>query len=194
MIADFLQNTLHFFQSIDSGILLLIQNYLRMEWLSPIMVTISRMGDMGIFWIVLSVILLINKRTRRVGLLALFALAVTFVIYHFGIKPYVGRVRPYDAIDALHRLVPKETDGGSFPSGHAASAFAVAVMVFRGCRRWFGVPVLCFAFVMAFSRLYVGVHYPSDVIVGAALGTVVACIFFALFASREMKKREKRNR
>jgi membrane-associated phospholipid phosphatase len=184
---------LQYLQQFDGWILLMIQNHLRMELLTPAMKFITTLGNHGLIWIVLSVLLLIPRRTRRIGLLSLIALAVTFCIANLGLKNYVARVRPYEAVAGLHRLIEKQPDW-SFPSGHAAASFAAGVMIFKGTRRWFGVPCLALAFLIAFSRLYVGVHYPSDVIAGALIGTVVSVILFALFAGKKDKAREKKRR
>ena len=178
---------------LDGSILLWIQSYLRSDLLTPVMVGISKLGTSGAIWIILSVIMLFPKKTRKAGFLMLLALAVNFCICNLLLKPNVARIRPYDAIAALHCLVPPEHDF-SFPSGHASAAFAGGVMAYKCCRRWFGVPMVIFAFLMAFSRLYVGVHYPTDVICGAVIGTVVALILFALFGPKEAKKRNKKRK
>lgn len=89
------------------------------------------------------------------------------------IKNLVGRVRPYDAIRELQALVPPLRDS-SFPSGHSACSFAVAVVVFRNLPKKNGVPVLVLAFLISLSRIYVGVHYPTDVVCGAIFGTLSA--------------------
>ncbi len=184
---------LQYLQQFDGWILLMIQNHLRTEWLTPAMKFITTLGNQGILWIVLSVLLLIPRRTRRIGFLSLLALAITFCIVNLGLKNTVDRVRPYETVAGLHRLISRQKDW-SFPSGHAAASFAAGVMIFKGTRRWFGVPCLALAFLIAFSRLYVGVHYPSDVIAGALIGTLVSVLLFALFAGKKDKAREKKRR
>ncbi len=178
---------------LEGSILLWIQAYLRSGLLTPVMVGISKLGTSGAVWIALGVIMLFPKKTRKAGFLVLLALAVNFGICNLLLKPNIARIRPYDAIASLHCLVPAEHDF-SFPSGHASAAFAGGVMIYKCCRKWFGVPMLIFAFLMGISRLYVGVHYPTDVICGALIGTAVALILFALFGPKEAKKRNKKRK
>ena len=96
----------------------------------------------------------------------------------------------YDVIEGLNILIDRPTDY-SFPSGHAMCSFAAAIVYFRHQPRRLGVPMLVIAILIAVSRLYIGVHYPSDVIIGALLGTIIAAIFIVIFGKRnkKMKKR-----
>ena len=82
------------------------------------------------------------------------------------------RARPYTVIENLQLLVKEQSDW-SFPSGHAGSSFAVATVIFRNMSKKVGVPTLVLAFLIGFSRLYVGVHYMTDVLCGALLGVAI---------------------
>lgn len=175
----------------DGQLLLLIQNHLRSEALTPIVVFITNLGNAGIIWIILSVILLFPRKTRRAGLLSLLALLGSLCVTNLVLKNYVARVRPYEVIQGLQCLIPAQRDW-SFPSGHASASFASAVSVYKSSPRWLGVPVMLLAFAISLSRLYVGVHYPSDVLVGMVIGTLIALILFWIFGEKKYKKRARR--
>lgn len=158
--------------ALDGNILLWIQDNLRADWLSPIMIRITKLGNIGFIWILLCLILLCFKKTRWAGAAGLLGLVFSLAVNNVCLKRLFARTRPYEVVDGLVLLTKKATDF-SFPSGHAGSSFAAAVAVFctmKGTRgRW---AVLAFAFLMAFTRLYVGIHYPSDVICGALTGAL----------------------
>lgn len=165
--------------AMEADILLWIQNNIRNDVLTPIFKFITTLGNAGVIWIVLSVGLLIPKKTRRVGVLALVSLLFSALIDNVILKNVVARTRPYDVIEGLTSLVGAQKDY-SFPSGHTGSAFAAAGVMFRGLTKKFGIPILVFACLMGLSRLYVGVHYPSDVLGGALIGTGIALFTYWL--------------
>ncbi len=160
---------------LEQSILLWIQNNLRNEVLTPFVVTFTNLGNEGILWIILSILLVINPKTRKVGFLSLLSLAITYLIGCPILKNLFVRTRPYEVIDGLQRLIGPQ-GSHSFPSGHTASAFSCAVVIFLNIKKRYGIPVLTAAFLMGFSRLYVGVHYPTDVLCGALLGTIIAIL------------------
>ena len=157
----------------EADILLWIQNNIRNDVLTPIFKFVTTLGNAGMIWIVLSVGLLIPKKTRRVGVLALVSLSFSALIDNVILKNVVARTRPYEVIEGLTSLVGVQKDY-SFPSGHTGSAFAAAVVMFLGLPKKYGIPILVFACLMGLSRLYVGVHYPSDVLGGVLIGTGIA--------------------
>lgn len=161
--------------AMEADILLWIQNNIRNDVLTPIFKFVTTLGNAGMIWIVLSVGLLIPKKTRRVGVLALVSLSFSALIDNVILKNVVARTRPYDVIEGLTSLVGSQKDY-SFPSGHTGSAFAAAVVMFRGLPKKYGIPILVFACLMGLSRLYVGVHYPSDVLGGVLIGTGIALL------------------
>lgn len=165
-------------QNLDTGALLYIQDFLRTPFLNTIMIFFSTIGNIGLLWIVLGLVLLIPKHTRRGGFDMLMCLAVAYIINDFVIKDLVVRARPYDTIEGLKILVDP-LKSHSFPSGHANSSFAAALamtLAFGKKGAWAYVP----ATLIAFSRCYVGVHYPSDVFAGMIVGTLVAFAVYKL--------------
>lgn len=158
-------------QGLDEAILLFVQDNIRTPALTAVMRLFSLLGDMGIMWIVLGLALLAFARTRRRGAAMLGALAAEYVICDLVIKKLVLRPRPYLVIAQLELLVAPE-GSTSFPSGHSASSFVCAYMLARMFGRkgaWAYLP----AALIALSRVYVGVHYPSDVVTGVLLGTMI---------------------
>lgn len=160
---------LEFITNTDLNILLFIQDSIRIPWLTPVVVFITSLGNAGIFWIVVSLLLLIPKRTRRIGCMSFAALFASLLLNNVLLKNVVRRIRPYDLCDMLHSLVVKPVDF-SFPSGHTGSSFAAAFVLYRQLPKKAGIPLLLLAVLIGLSRLYVGVHYPSDVFVGMLTG------------------------
>ena len=145
-----------------------IQNYLRCDLLDTAMPLFTRLGDGGILWIVCSVSLLAFPGTRKAGAAMALSLALEALCCNALLKPLVARVRPCDVNTAVQLLIPRPRDF-SFPSGHTGAAFAAASsLFFSGNRMWSAAFAL--AALLGFSRLYLYVHYPSDVLAGALLG------------------------
>lgn len=161
---------MEWFFTLDGGILLFIQNTLRQPWLDPLVAWYTRLGNAGLLWIVLSAAMLCHKRTRRAGITALMALALGFLCTNVLLKHLVQRTRPWLVVEGLAALIA-EGDPNSFPSGHTTAAFAAAAAWWNTLpRRWMKVTGLVMAALMGLSRLYVGVHFPSDVLAGALVG------------------------
>lgn len=162
---------------IDLSILEWIQAHLRCGFLDVFAPLITLFGEGGVFWIALTVLLLVIPKTRKYGLAMFFALALDVLLCNLIIKPLVARPRPYTYRPELELLVEKLSDF-SFPSGHTAVAFAGAVALLRSRTRW-GIPAVILAALIGLSRLYLYVHYPTDVLCGALLGA--ACGVFGAF-------------
>lgn len=143
------------------------------------------LGEWGWMWILLAFLLTLKKKYRPYGILMLCSLLITFLVGEVGIKNIVCRVRPCDVYPQLSLLIPKP-DGFSFPSGHAASSFTAAVILFHANRKW-GVCALAAASLIALSRVYLYVHYPTDVLAGMLLGIAVACMVFFIY--RRLQRR-----
>ncbi|MDE6883079.1 MAG: phosphatase PAP2 family protein, partial [Lachnospiraceae bacterium] len=148
---------------LDGGILLFLQENVRNPVMTPILRLITTLGNGGAVWIALTILLLCIPRTRKAGCMALAALLGTLLVNNMILKNLVARTRPYEVIEGLTYIVRKPVDY-SFPSGHAGCSFAVACVMFRRLSGRYGVPALILAILIALSRLYVGVHYPSDVL------------------------------
>lgn len=155
--------------NLDINILLYIQGSVRASWLNPFVVFITSLGNAGIFWVLLSALLLISKKTRKIGIISFLALLSSLFINNLLLKNLVRRMRPYDACRMLTPLVAKPVDF-SFPSGHTGSSFASAYVMYRQLPKKAGIGMLVLAALIGLSRLYVGVHYPSDVLAGVLTG------------------------
>lgn len=160
----------------EAVFMLWIQEVIRNPFLNPVMVGITMLGNGGCIWILISLGLLCSKKTRKLGWICGISLLLMLLVTNGIIKPLVARQRPYEAIEALQALVPPP-HGSSFPSGHTASAFAVAIVLFRNMKKQFGGCFLALAILISLSRIYVGVHYPTDVLGGLLLGII--CAFLA---------------
>lgn len=163
---------MEFLWQLDSRILLWIQS-LRQDWMTPFWKGITFLGDYGWFWIVLALAFLCFRQTRKTGVAVLLALLTGALITNVVLKPLFARTRPYEVIEGLVLLVHRQKDY-SFPSGHSCAAFAGAAVCYRRLPRPYGTGLLILAGLLAFSRLYVGVHYPSDVLGGIMTGLLAA--------------------
>ena len=163
--------------SFDLPILEWIQAYLQSDFLDTVMPIITLFGEGGIFWIAWAVILLIIPKTRKIGLSMLIALILGLLVCNLTLKPLVARVRPYDLQEQdfgvyINLLISRQSDF-SFPSGHTIASFEAAVVLLKNSKKM-GIPALIIAILVSFSRLYLYVHYPSDVLVSVVLGTAFA--------------------
>lgn len=157
----------------DAAILLWIQENIRAAALTPLVTFITHLGDKGIFWIVLTLIMMCWRRTRKVGFACAISMLIGLIVTNLIIKNWVARIRPYELIEGLNLIIEKQKDF-SFPSGHSTNSFACAWVIFRMMRKRWGVPTLILAILIALSRLYVGVHYPTDVLAGVVIGILSA--------------------
>ena len=144
-------------------------------FLDAVMVFITSLANGGIFWLLLAAALIVlgSKEKKQWGLSILLALVFSFVTVNLLLKPAVDRIRPFTYRPDLLLLVPIPRDA-SFPSGHSSVSFAGALSIYLYHRKW-GLGALFLAVLIAFSRLYLYVHFPTDVLFGAAMGCVCAC-------------------
>ena len=175
----------------DSDILLYIQEYLRNDVLTPIMILLTHTGDYGILCIAVAVILILIRKTHCLGHVVAFSIAIESIITNVLLKNLVARIRPYEVIEELELLIEEQPDF-SFPSGHAGVTFAMAggiLFAYMYGIKGFGKSkrntiivlfVMIYALLLAFSRLFVGVHYPTDVLGGMFLGLLSGCMGYHL--------------
>lgn len=146
--------------------------------LDKVMVGITHLGSMGALWIAITIVLLISKKYRTWGIVMAASLAGTLLIGNLILKPIVGRMRPYDVAGFTGLLISRLSDY-SFPSGHTMASFAAASVLVAMDKR-VGIPGLIIAALIAFSRLYLYVHFPTDVLCGLIIGVVISilCVKF----------------
>ena len=151
------------------------------SWMAPVMEFISLLGKGGIFLILLSLVLILIRRTRRYGTAMLLGLAIGALFVNLWLKVVIARPRPYADPEGifypLWQLLGSHTESDfSFPSGHTNAAFASMVPVFiLGNKRWSWL-ALVFAVLMGISRIYLVVHFPSDVLGGVITGTIAGLL------------------
>lgn len=154
----------------EIAILERIQDVFSCAFLDAVMPYITRLADNGIGWIVLALLLLIPCKTRQTGAVMGIALILGFLTGNLLLKNVIARTRPF-LWDPTITLLIKMPSEYSFPSGHTLASFECAVAIFCFHRKW-GIVALVFAVLIAFSRLYLQVHYPTDVLGGAILGGI----------------------
>lgn len=165
-----------------------------LDFLMPV---ITVLGDAGIFWIAVSVLFMITKKYRKTGFGMALALVFGLLVCNIYLKPTIARIRPYDFQERylgviVNLLIEKQHDF-AFPSGHTIASFEAAVVIALNNKK-LGIPAMILACLIAFSRLYLYVHYPTDVIVSIILGTAFAFLgnflahkIFDLIAARKAK-------
>lgn len=168
---------------LDHSILLFIQEYLRFDFLTPIMKISSMLGNIGAIWILSGILLVLFKKTRMIGVIMLSSLTLCFLINNVCIKNIVARARPFDTYSDLIPLIKKPTDY-SFASGHTTAAFASSGILARFLRKPLAVLTIVFSFLIAYSRLYLGVHYPTDVICGFIIGVLGSMLTYYIFSKK----------
>lgn len=165
---------------IELDILDFIQNNLRSGPMDFLMVLVTYAGGLGAVWLAVALAYLLRGGSagRRIGLSIIVAIAIAFVVGDLVMKPLVARLRPCNVDVAVQLLVARPQDF-SFPSGHASAAAAATTILFLARSRW-RMSAAALASLIAFSRLYLFVHYPTDVVAGAILG--ILCGLFAWHA------------
>ena len=148
---------------------------------------ISSLGNGGFVWIVLDIALIINPKTRKAGIVVAFAIILDVLLCNGLLKPLVARIRPCNVVKNINMLIPIPKDF-SFPSGHTAVAFAVtSALCF--CKNKIWIPSALLSLLIAFSRMYLYVHYPSDILGGVLLGVLVGKLAYDLGIKLDEKKK-----
>ena len=171
--------------SFDLPILEWIQANLKCGFLDTVMPIITLFGDGGVFWIICAVLLMIFPKTRRIGLGMGIAMALGLLVCNVTLKPLVARPRPYDFQQSeFNKVVVLLSENlrmhdFSFPSGHTIASFEASTVLLKHDKR-LGIPAVILAILIAMSRLYLYVHYPTDVIFSVFAGILFALIGDAL--------------
>ena len=179
---------------LDIYLLDFIQNILRTPFNDVIFTIITLMGELGFIWLLISVIFIIGKKRRTNGFLILTALAACILIGNLIIKNIVARPRPFTLNEEIDLFIPPPR-GYSFPSAHTMTSFAAATVICYTDKK-IGIFSLCLASLIAFSRIYLYVHYPSDVIAGLLSGIAVGmavCEIYRSIASRRKNKNKNKD-
>lgn len=166
----------------DETIVLYIRENISCSFLDTVMKSISFLGDNGMIWIVITILLFLfgkkQKYYRTWGSIMGLSLLGSAFITNIILKPFFARIRPYNTL-LLPIIIPPLSDY-SFPSGHTTAAFAVAMVLWR-MNRILGSITFLFAILLGFSRIYLALHYTTDVFAGAAIGILSANIVLFLF-------------
>ncbi|MBQ6439570.1 MAG: phosphatase PAP2 family protein [Mogibacterium sp.] len=200
---------------LDGNLLIGIQHALNADWLTPIMKGITLLGEDGIFWIALCLLMILFRKTRRLGIICASSLLLTFISCNLILKPLVDRVRPWVTFQMVNAILPPPGDA-SFPSGHSANSMGPAWGMFLAtmplrtasgrsyddvkCLGWKGegfspqlmhkcsIAAVVLAVLIGISRLYLGMHYPTDVICGLLLGMIAATVAYKIILMIEEKR------
>ena len=156
--------------------------------LDKIMTSITKLGDAGIFWIILTLLFLIIPKMRKTGII----MAADVLLCNIVLKNLVARTRPYDVNTGVHLLVAKLHDY-SFPSGHTAASFASVTALYLAGERKLWKPALVLACLIAVSRLYLYVHYPTDVLGGMVFGILAGFAGYWIVKLLEAKLSGRKN-
>ncbi len=168
-----------FAESFDLPILEWIAANLKCGFLDTVMPLITLLGDAGIFWILCSVVMILIPKYRKTGLAMGISLLIGLLVCNVTLKPLVGRIRPYDyQLQHFQKEIILLVEGlhdYSFPSGHTIASFEAATALLIGNKK-LGIPAMILAVLIAFSRLYLYVHYPTDVLASVVLGIGIAIL------------------
>jgi len=160
---------------LDRKILIYIQNNLRTAERDQIMRFITNLGDGGFVWLIIAFTLLVSQKHRRTGLAMACAIAFGSIITNAIIKNSIRRIRPFEIIEELAALIPHPKDW-SFPSGHTTSSVACGILLLKRMSKMIGLTGMTLAILISVSRVYLGVHYPSDIVAGAVAGVASATV------------------
>lgn len=169
-----------FLNQYELPILEAINNFLQCDALDFFFSKITLLGNGGVFWIILSVALMFFKKTRAVGISMAISLIIGLLLCNLSLKPLIGRARPFVTDPSiLDKLIIPQPSEHSFPSGHTVCSFECAIAVLLRNKKW-GFATLALAVIIGFSRLYLMVHYPTDVLAGAIIGCAIGFAGHAL--------------
>lgn len=171
--------------SFDWPVLNWIQANMRCGFLDALMPAVTHLGDKGAVWILTALVLLCTRRYRRNGLLLFAGLFAGMLTGNFWLKPWIARPRPCWLEPFVTLLIANPADY-SFPSGHTLAS-VISAVILTGTNRRFGFAAIPLAVLIAFSRLYLYVHFPSDVLAAALIGLFLGsvCLLFLRWKERD---------
>ena len=172
----------------DGAIMAWVQTHCHNAFTDGLFPVLTYLGEAGAVWIVLALIFLCQKGTRYAGILTLCAMAAGFLLGEVLLKNAVCRERPFALFPDYTVLLISPPSGFSFPSGHTCASFAAATVLSCQFKKR-GIPALLLAGLIGFSRIFLFVHYPTDVLAGAILGA--ACGLLTCWAAEKIKQRNK---
>ena len=175
----------------EASIILWIQENLRGP-MDAVVKFITYLGDDGILWIAMGIVLLFWKKTRPIGITVLISLLFDYLIINVALKALIARPRPFVVNELITPLVTNVSPYRSFPSGHSGGSFSAMFALYKWVPKKVGIPALVLAALVALSRLYVGVHYPTDILAGCAIGFM--CSVWAHHVVKNfIRRKESRN-
>lgn len=167
---------------------------IKCQFLDFLMPKISFLGNAGWIWIAAAVLLLLFKKTRKHGITLALGLIMCLVLNNLTLKNLIARQRPFDYDPSIQLIIPKPGEF-SFPSGHTLSSFMAATVLWYADKKRFGIPAVAVASLMGFSRLYLQVHYLTDVVGGVVLGIIFGiaaiCIVNFIYKKYVLKENSK---
>jgi len=172
-------------QNIDDSILMFIQNNICNPTLDKLMPIVTSIGNGGLVWIVVAMVLLLIKKYRKYGVIMFIALLLCLIIGNVCIKTLVARPRPCHINTTIKLLIGIPLDY-SFPSGHTMCAFAATAVLWYMNKK-IGIISSILAIAIAFSRMYLYVHYPSDIFCGALIGLLISIFSIKSFICLQRK-------
>lgn len=178
---------MYMIQNLDNSILQFIQINMRSSIGDKIMTSLTYLGSGGAIWLIIGLALFISKRDRKYGFMIITALMLCYVIGNLSLKHLVARTRPFDVIPLLGGLIITPPTDFSFPSGHTMCSFAASTVIFYMNKR-IGILSLILSSFIGFSRLYLYVHYPSDVFGGMIIGILIGILTIIIFKKMEKQR------
>lgn len=178
---------LQLIKEFDIYILNFVYNHLQFSVLNKPMVFITTISECGFIWMILICFLMASKKYRKIGIIAAFAFLLCRIEVQM-IKPLVKRPRPFIELTYLKIFISKPSSY-SFPSGHAISSFAtIGVIIKMIDNIRYKIFLIITALLVSFSRLYLLLHYPSDLLAGLVLGLISSKISFKIYSKQGLIK------
>jgi len=166
-------------RNFDNTLMESIRSHMRCKFLDFIMPFITKLGSAGMIWIVVALVFLNSEKYHSYGFMLITSLLVCLLLGNLTLKPLFERTRPCDMNTVIQLLIARPTDF-SFPSGHTMSSFAAASVIFYANDNM-GIAAFVLASLIAFSRLYLYVHYPSDILAGIIIGVLICAVVIWFF-------------